>query len=100
MLYDFKAIFTEIAEQHIEEACQYYNSLPYRNVADNFLNDLDHIITLIEGNPFVQLWDNNYRAIPLLKFPYLVFFEIIELEIIIKIVAIFHTAQNPDKYPL
>jgi len=73
----FEVIFTEIAEQHIAEACEYYDSLPYQNITANFLDDLDTIISQIELNPFFQVWTDEFRATPLQKFPYLVFFELI-----------------------
>ncbi|MCE2963853.1 MAG: type II toxin-antitoxin system RelE/ParE family toxin [Chitinophagales bacterium] len=95
----FEVIFTEIAEQHIAEACEYYDSLPYQNITANFLDDLDTIISQIELNPFFQVWTDEFRATPLQKFPYLVFFELIEEQNVVKIVAIFHTSQNPEKYP-
>jgi toxin ParE1/3/4 len=96
---NFEVILTKIAETHIEEACDYYDSTYNTQLTLNFLSDLEQTIAVLENNPYFQIWTDNYRAIPLSKFPYLVFFEIDETQYMVKVIAAFHTSLNPTKYP-
>ena len=50
-------------------------------------------------NPFFEIKIKNYRVLPLSKFPYIIIYKILEDTKIVDIVSIFHTSQNPKKYP-
>jgi len=41
----------------------------------------------------------QYKALPLKHFPFLLFFEVLEKQRVVKILALFNTSQNPEKYP-
>jgi hypothetical protein len=68
-------------------------------VAQMFSSDLDNAFKAPIQNPFYQIREKNFRALPLNKFPYLLFFEVLEEKKIVKIVGLFNTSQNPNKYP-
>lgn len=80
----------------IEEALNFYLKISH-SVALNFEENLNKTFETIKINPNFQIRYKKVRAVPLNSFPYLVFFSI-ENEII-HIRSVFHTSQNPRKYP-
>lgn len=91
---DFRFKFLPIAEENIEEATDYY-----ANISLKVLKQLDLSISRIVSNPYFQKRFKNVRALPVKKFPYIIFYEISEEEKIIYILSVFCTHQNPEKYP-
>jgi toxin ParE1/3/4 len=87
------------AKFEIEEAFDYYNNLPNDRLGEKFLNDYLLTIELLEINPFFQKRLNNYRVIPLNKFPFILIYVVLEEENLVFIESVFHTSQNPKKYP-
>ena len=96
---NFGVEITPIAKEHLDNAFKYYESLDQPNVVDDFLDDFMISIDELSLNPFFQFRAKEYRAVPMNKFPYLIFFDIYEEEKIVKIIAVFNTYQNPEKYP-
>ena len=90
---------TPTASQQIDEALEYYIYKANKKVADNLLNQIFDTFKLLEVNPYFQIKAKNYRSFVLRKYPYILFFEIMEETQIVKILALFHTSQNPEKYP-
>ena len=70
-----------------------------KKVADNFIKDFNKIRKTISENPYFKIWFEDFRAVPLKKYPFLIFFLVDEKENIILIARVFHTSQNPEKYP-
>ena len=77
----------------------YYKEKDSLKVAQNFLKDYEKTLYKIKQNPYYQIYYKNFRGLPLKKFPYIVFYTIDENLKVITIKAIFHTSQNPGKYP-
>ena len=92
----FKLKFLPTAEFNIEEATDFYAEISLR-VLKNFNKKLDEAFLRIENNTFFQRKYKNVRALPLKKFPYIIFYEIDDE--IIYILSVFCTHQNPQKYP-
>ena len=69
------------------------------NLEKNFSMTMLLTIELLEINPFFQKRFNNYRVIPLNKFPFILIYVILEEEKLVFIESVFHTSQNPKKYP-
>ena len=95
----YNIIVTPIAINHIEKAMEYYMSNANRKVADNLLKQILDAFKILEVNPYFQIKVKSYRAFVLKKYPYILFFEIMEGTQTIKILALFHTSQNHEKYP-
>ncbi|MFP3592291.1 type II toxin-antitoxin system RelE/ParE family toxin [Chryseobacterium sp. SIMBA_038] len=95
---DFSFKFLPIAEENIEEATDYYANISLK-VLKNFNKQLDLSISRIVSSPYFQKRFKNVRALPVKKFPYIIFYEINEEEKIIYILSVFCTHQNPEKYP-
>ena len=90
-------IITEIAEEHILEACNYYETqLP--GLSERFLAELNVAYNKISSNPEYYSYistnpDDKYRDIALYKFPFVVIFEIVNNDVIV--VAVFNTHRRP-----
>jgi toxin ParE1/3/4 len=97
----FRIVVEPDAFLDIDNACAYYYSLPVDSVrlVDAFLADIQIAFDTLTINPYYQYRTKNYRALPLSKFPYILFFTIDESSKMVTILALFNTNQNPTKYP-
>ncbi|MET3047446.1 type II toxin-antitoxin system RelE/ParE family toxin [Flavobacterium covae] len=95
----YNILFSDIADKEIEKAIEYHSSKS-ENGKYNFKTQLNQVLDTLELNPFFQFRYKKIRAVPFKTLPYLVFFEVYENENIVYVYSVFHTAQNPDKYPL
>jgi plasmid stabilization system protein ParE len=85
-------IFIEPSTQvDIEEAYDYYFTKGI-HIAELFFEDLQYAYKILAINPFFQIRTKNYRA-------YIFFFIIKEEKKQVKIVALFNTNQDTNKYP-
>jgi plasmid stabilization system protein ParE len=82
----------------IELALDYYLQISPR-IAFDFDEELDECFHILSKAPFFEEKISYYRVFPLPKFPYIVIYCIIEEMNLIDIVSVFHTSQDPDKYP-
>lgn len=96
---NYKIIISPIASKNIDDAVEYYTLHVSKKVALDFLADFKNTYNSLEKNPFYKFHDNNYRFLPLKKFKYIVFFIIDEANRSVLLNAVFHTSQNPEKYP-
>jgi toxin ParE1/3/4 len=96
----YKVVVEPGAQADIDKAFDYYNSVTDNNkVLINFWNDIEQAYGALKINPFYQVRSKNYRALPLKNFPYLLFFEVLEKQRIVKVLALFNTPQDRKKYP-
>lgn len=95
---EFSFKFLPIAEENIADATDYYAGISMK-VLKSFNKQLDLSISRILINPYFQKRYKDVRALPLRKFPYIIFYEVNEEEKIIYILSVFCTHQNPEKHP-
>lgn len=95
---NYKLRFSDIADQEIDQAIEYH-SRKSENGEYNFKVQLNEVLDALELNPFFQFRYKNIRAVPFKSLPYLVFFEVDEIDKIVFIYSVFNTHQNPEKYP-
>jgi toxin ParE1/3/4 len=95
----FDVFVEERAEIEFYAAMQYYEQLDITGLTEKFYLDYFSVIRQLEINPFFELKIANYRGLHFEKFPFIAFFTIDESNKIVKIVSIFHSSQDPDKYP-
>ena len=95
----YTLFFDAEAYLEIEQAFNYYYDHVSPTVAKLFHNDLQDAFNALQINPFYQIRTKQYRALPLKKFPYLLFFEVIEAHSKVKIIALFNTNQDTSKQP-
>ena len=96
----YKIIVSPVASKNIEDAIEYYIQKATKKVAFDFLKDYKKTYIVLKKNPFYQFHDNSYRFLPFDKFPYIAFYIVDERSKTVFLNAIFHTSQNPDKYPV
>lgn len=95
----YKIIVLDEAQIDTELIVDFYVEHVSKKVAKAFLKDLISTYNTLKLNPFYQFRNQKYRAIPLKKFPYIIFFDLNEVNFEIKIVAIFNTHQDSSKHP-
>jgi toxin ParE1/3/4 len=95
----YKIEITPIAKSHIDKALDYYKETANIKVAKRLHLEIKSTFKALKVNPFYQFTVKNYRAIPLKKFPYLLFYQIVEDRQTILIIALFNTNQDTQKHP-
>ncbi len=95
MIEEYNLVFWEEAEEDYLDAFSWYTSRR-EDLGTSFEQEMDKSIGRIKSQPnqFPKVYKEVYRAL-IKRFPYAVFFKKYETEIII--IAISHTAQDPDK---
>lgn len=96
---NYKVIVSPLAQSQIDEHYIFYKNNVSKLVAQNFQKELSNSYKTLKSNPFFTIYNNLYRILPLNKFPYIIFYEVNEVQKIVKVVAIFNTNQNTVKYP-
>lgn len=95
----YKIIVSPKAQTEIENAIDYYaersNSAPVK-----FIDTIQDTYKILSLNPYYKNRYKNFRSVTVKGFPFLLFFIIDDDSETILIISCFHTAQNPDKYPL
>lgn len=95
----FKIIVEPKAQLDIDEAFEYYNKVSDDiRVINNLISDIEQAYKALRVNPYFQIKSKYYRALPLKNFLYLLFFEILEKEKVVKVLSLFNSHQNPNKY--
>ena len=94
----FKITILPLAEKEIEESIEFYESRS-KGLGKQFLTYLKSYLKVLKTNPelFEIKKQPGYREMTLVKFPFVIIYEIIGVEIIIY--SIFHTSRNPERKP-
>lgn len=93
----FKVIVSPLAQKNIEDTIDYYADRSV-DAPKKIIIDLNEAYRVLSISPYHKIIYNNFRALPLKKFPFLLMFIIsIENEVLIK--ACFHTSKSTKKYP-
>ena len=86
------------AAAQIREAAIWYTK-KQKEIGLFFLNEIESAFDAISINPFYAIRYKDLRGFVLKKFPFLILYRINEKQMAITIFAVFHTAQDPNKYP-
>ncbi|MFO0479954.1 MAG: type II toxin-antitoxin system RelE/ParE family toxin [Bacteroidota bacterium] len=96
----FKLIVEPEAQKEIDEAFDYFKRVSDDiKVLVNLYDEIDNAYSNLKTNPFFQVRRKHYRALPLKNYPYLLFFEVLEKEKIVKVLSFFNTLQDHNKWP-
>lgn len=95
----FKIVISEAAKKDFEEQYLYYRLVATKKVADKFFKAFQGTVRVLSQNPYFRISHDNFRMIPVQNYPFIVFFFLDEKEQSIVIARVFHTSQNPKKYP-
>ena len=96
---NYKIVLTPDAIKNIDDAIDYYKTVASVKVAKSFIDDYKTTFKDIQKVKYFQFFFQEFRGKPMKKFPFIVFYTIDEELKIIIIKAVFHTSQNPIKYP-
>jgi toxin ParE1/3/4 len=91
-------VFEKQAEKDLQQAIDYYDRQQL-GLGEKFWLSAQKHIDSITKNPFFQIRYGEIRCLPLKKFPFMIYFLLDEEENTIYILSIFHTSQNPGKWP-
>lgn len=94
----YKVDINKKAQSHLKKTAFWYNA-QQKGLGLRFLDEVENAIDILAINPFYAIRHRNVRGFNLKKFPYLVLYIVDENLSTITILAVFHTSQNPDKYP-
>jgi plasmid stabilization system protein ParE len=95
----FKIIISDEAKIDLEHSYLYYQTKVNKKVADQFFKEFKSSLQVISKNPFFKIWFDDFRAKPMKKYPFLLFYIVNEKEKTIMVARVFHTSQNPEKHP-
>ena len=88
----YNVIVEPEAQQDIDDAIEYYSNVTNdTKVLVNLLNEIENAYSALSINPFYEVRSKHYRALPLKKYPYLMFFEVLEKHKTVKVIALFNT---------
>jgi len=83
------------AKSDIDKGFDYYNE-QQKGLGKKFMSDVSAALTTLEKNPFFQVRYDDYRCLPLKKFPYMIHYIVDESVLRVIIYAVTHTSQNPE----
>jgi hypothetical protein len=87
-----------LAEKEISESIEFYESRK-KGLGKQFLSYLKSYLNVLKLNPklFEIKKKPYYRELSLVKFPFVIIYEIVKDDIIIH--SVFHTSRNPQNKP-
>lgn len=97
---NYKIIVSPIASKNIKNAVSYYVEEVSKKVANDFIKDLKKNTKPYKKIRFASFTIIIIVFLPFSKFPYIAFFIVDEPSKTVFLNAVFHTSQNPEKYPL
>jgi ParE toxin of type II toxin-antitoxin system, parDE len=94
----FKIKILKLAEDEIDETVSFYEDRK-KGLGKAFLSYLKGYFKILKTNPnlFGIKKQPYFRELPLLKFPFIIIYEIYQDEVFIH--SVFHTSRNPKKKP-
>ena len=93
-----KAVLTEEAQSDIQKATFWYEAQSL-GLGKQYIKSVRLAIKSIRNTPFgFAVRFGNFRAIPLNKFPYLLYYQIDEKESLILVFAVLHTHSLPENF--
>ena len=94
----YRIIVSPRAQKEIEDAIDYYTQHSV-DAPLNFITILKDTYKILEEKPFQRIRYKNVRAFKIRRFPFLLYFVIIEANKTVKILSCFHNKRNPAKRP-
>ena len=94
----FKITILPLAQKEIDESIEFYESRS-KGLGKQFLIYLKAYLKVLSTNPelFEIKKQPSYRELTLVKFPFVIIYEIIQNEVIIH--SVFHTSRNSQRKP-
>ena len=94
----YRVIISPRAQKEIEEAIDYY-SQNSNDAPKDFIINLENAYRTLEKFPFFKIRYKSIRALKIRKFPYSLYYVIVEDRKIVRVLSCFHHKLNPGKRP-
>jgi plasmid stabilization system protein ParE len=94
----FKILVSPIAQKEIIEAIEFYQSRSKQAPA-HFIQSVENSYKRLKLNPNYSIRYKNVRSVKINKFPFSLFFVILEKDKTIEIISCFHNKRNPKRKP-
>jgi len=94
----YKIILSARAQKEIENAIDYY-ALYSVDAPANFISALKEAFTALETSPFFRVRYKNIRAYKIKRFPYSLYYIILDEKKMVRILSCFHNKRSPHKRP-
>lgn len=95
----YKIITNPEANRDIVNFFEYYKNVAGKKVANSFFKDFKFTVNKLQKVAYFQKIHNDFHRLPLRVFPFIIIYKIEKQIETIKIFRVFHTSQNPEKYP-
>lgn len=95
----YKIITNPEANRDIVNSFEYYKNVAGKKVANSFFKDFKFTLNKLQKVAYFQKIHNDFHRLPLRVFPFIIIYKIEKQIETIKIFRVFHTSQNPEKYP-
>lgn len=94
----YKVVILPLAQNDIRNSALWYEQ-QQKGLGQKFTKQVRQIVSLIRQNPkSFNLRYKNTRTAVLPIFPYLIHYNIDEMNTLVVILAVLHTSQNPKKW--
>ena len=93
----YEIIFLDPASEDLEDAFSWYES-KRKDLGLELVIEIETYLELIKNNPYLfeeHKDKSNLHRVPLVRFPYLILYWIVEKEKIVYIDAVFHSKRKP-----
>jgi len=89
----FQLVLKSAATAMMQDAYWWYEEQK-EGLGEDFLTELESCFSKLKSHPqYFGKFKKNFRQVALKRFPYVVVFEIIKIEVVV--FAVFHTKRNP-----
>lgn len=92
----YKIRVEERALLDIQQAFDYYEE-QQEGLGIRFNQSVFHSFDVLSRNPFYQVRYDSFRCLPVKKFPYMIHFEVDEVNAAVIVYAIINTHLDPEK---
>lgn len=92
----YSVFFTLQAKDDIKQAKIYYNN-QQKGLGKRFYKTVIAEAKLLSSTPNFALRYSNIRCFPVRGFPFMFHFSVSEIDKTVRVYAVIHTSQNPDK---
>jgi mRNA-degrading endonuclease RelE of RelBE toxin-antitoxin system len=94
----YKIVLEKRAFREVDNAMSYYHTISPK-LAVKLNSELQKSFKTLSKSPFFKVSHNQFRILPLKKFPFVIIFEVDENNMQVSIFAVFNTNQDPNKKP-
>lgn len=93
----YKVVIDPRAFLDIQKAVDYYDE-QQPGLGRKFEKTLNRHLLTLEKNPYFRIRYDQVHCLPIKKFPFMIHFTINKKKLVVAVMAVLHTAKNPDNW--